>query len=313
MTLTEIDKKIRQVFNVLDLDLNRDSSVSINFNLPESFQFWKRGHSYSVICPLKGDSYDGQEKIYNDGVFYTELRQIQNLYFMEITVLNIDFKDNYFMIVSDMIFRCFESNYNINLVLDRYKSWRDFIKLISLPKTDIGLLGELFFLNLLIDRNISNIHSWTGPEFATHDFNLGSKFVEIKTTTSKYKNLISVNGLLQLNNSDQTTLCLIRVEKDVSRGKSLQDLVSEISVKLNSPDRAVFDTKINRYNAILDMSTDKFVFTMCNFFPVDENFPRISHDSFKNDRVPKGISYISYMVDLSNVEFYNVEQFFEMI
>lgn len=310
MTLTEIESRIRQIFNVLDVDVNLDSSVRLNFDIEEYFEFWKRGNSYTVICPLRNEPDLFEEKVFNDGVFYSELRQNTGLIYLDITVLNVDFKDNFIMIVSDIIFRCFESNHNVKLVIERYQSWREFIKLLSLPKTDVGLLGELFLLNYLIDQNISNVQSWTGPEFSTHDFNLGDKFVEVKTTTNKYKNLISINGVLQLNNNDSLALCFIRVEKNMANGNSLKDLVKQIAEKLNSVDRSIFDNKLRRFNAILENSNEKYIATKVNVYEVDENFPKINENSFKNNRVPKGISYLSYMVDLSNLEYQELSQFF---
>ena len=45
-------------------------------------------------------------------------------------------------------------------------------------------------------------------------------------------------------------------------------------------------------------------------YEVDEDFPKINENSFKNNRVPRGISYLSYMVDLSNLEYQELGQFF---
>jgi hypothetical protein len=313
MTLTEIDNKIRQIFNVLDVDVNVDSSVRMNFEFQEYFEFWKRGNSYSVICPLRTGPDLFEEKLFNDGVFYSELRQNVDLLYFEITVLNIDFKDNFIMIVSDIIFKCFESKHSFKLVIERYQSWRDFIKLLSLPKTDVGLLGELFLLNYLIDKNIANVNSWTGPEFSTHDFNLGDKFVEVKTTATKYKNLISINGVMQLDEDDSLALCYVRVEKNMANGNSLKELVKEISEKLNSVDRATFNNKLKRFNTIIENSTEKFSVSKVSVYDVDDEFPKINERSFKNNRVPRGISYLSYMVDLSNLKYQDLTEYFREV
>ena len=313
MTLTEIDNKIRQIFNVLDVDVNVDSSVRMNFEFQEYFEFWKRGNSYSVICPLRTGPDLFEEKLFNDGVFYSELRQNVDLLYFEISVLNIDFKDNFIMIVSDIIFKCFESKHSFKLVIERYQSWRDFIKLLSLPKTDVGLLGELFLLNYLIDKNIANVNSWTGPEFSTHDFNLGDKFVEVKTTATKYKNLISINGVMQLDEDDSLALCYVRVEKNMANGNSLKELVKEISEKLNSVDRATFNNKLKRFNTIIENSTEKFSVSKVSVYDVDDEFPKINERSFKNNRVPRGISYLSYMVDLSNLKYQDLTEYFREV
>ncbi len=311
-TLINIELDIKRIFNVLELDNKDESSLNEYFNKKHPFEFTKRGKAFTTRFPLENGNLIKELKPLNDGLFFAELNKDGNFSFLEITLLNSDFSDFYIMIISDMIFRSFETNYNFELILERYYSWREFIKLINVPKTDLGLWGELKFLEFVLDNQISNVHSWTGPEFSTHDFKIDNRFFEIKTTSNKYKNLISINGMLQLNSNEDTALCFIRVEKDNSLGESLKDLIIKISKKINSPDHAVFEKKYSRFNKIIDSSSDKFKIAVNHIYLVDDNFPKISQNSFKNDKVPKGISYISYTVDLSNLDFLNLNEYFKV-
>ncbi len=312
ITLIDIELNIKRIFNVLELESESESESSLtdDFNEKYVFEFWKRGKSYSIKIPIKNDSTEIVDLTINDGLFYTKNESIGSDVFLNVTVLNTAYRDFYIMIISDLVFRCFETNYNINAIIERYQSWREFIKLINVPKTDIGLWGELKFLDFILVNGVSNIQSWTGPEFSTHDFKIKNRFFEIKTTSNKYKNLISINGMLQLNSNEETGLCFMRIEKDNTSGESLKDLITKISNKLNSLDQALFENKWSRFSKIINSSTDKYNLVVNQIYIVDENFPKISQNSFKNDRVPKGISYISYTVDLSNLEYINTNDYF---
>ena len=302
MQLTQLEISIRKIFNVLDLDFDNDASIIQNFSGEGDFEFWKRSGTYSLVWAVSTSDLEFKDAVFNDGFFYAEIKLNENFVSFEISLLNLDYKDFFFMVISDMIFRSTEVANDLGALMDRYNSWREFIKLILIPKSDTGLWGELCFLNFLIDNKIGDVRSWIGPDFATHDFKLANQFVEIKTTLNKYKNIISVNGIMQLNTDEKLALCLIRIVKVSDDGLSLQGMVREIKSKISSIDRSLLDSKLKRFNSVIEMSKDQFSIESYNIYDVDEDFPRINSNSFKNNKIPKGISYISYMVDLSNLE-----------
>src|SRR5439155_9457885 len=79
----------------------------------------------------------------------------------------------------------------VEKLVDRLGAWKELFR-GSGPQPlgdeeQLGLYGELLFLEELITRNIqpaSAVDAWKGPLKDPHDFHLGSVHVEVKTTAS---------------------------------------------------------------------------------------------------------------------------------
>src|SRR5690606_16961580 len=79
----------------------------------------------------------------------------------------------------------------ITTTLNVVSKWKKLFDKISFNGLSLeqqkGLIGELLFLNYLLDNGKKSVSAWTGTEqeFQAKDFTLGSVGVEIKFTSSK--------------------------------------------------------------------------------------------------------------------------------
>ncbi len=76
---------------------------------------------------------------------------------------------------------------SFELFVRRVRAWQNFMRVgnsgILSPEDEIGLFGELLFLQELIQTGLPldiAIRSWRGPSGDVHDFSLGSGAVEVK-------------------------------------------------------------------------------------------------------------------------------------
>lgn len=85
------------------------------------------------------------------------------------------------------------------------------VRLISLERI-VGLLGELWVLNRLIDASGREaLESWTGPSGEAHDFRIGDAEFEVKTTTRQHR-VHRIHGLDQLEPSVGAKLYLVSIQ-----------------------------------------------------------------------------------------------------
>ena len=61
-----------------------------------------------------------------------------------------------------------------------------------------GLVGELIFLDRLLDKSPRAWRCWRGPTGDRHDFRHGNSSLEVKTSLRAGNNLIVVHGLEQM-------------------------------------------------------------------------------------------------------------------
>ncbi|TGB03509.1 PD-(D/E)XK motif protein [Halobacillus salinus] len=110
-----------------------------------------------------------------------------------------------------------------------WEKWKDLLGNASVEKSVHGVLGELVSLKYLASKsNSDNLPRWTGPKGNSIDIEQDRKNYEVKTTTNKYENIITVNSQFQLSSIFNADLLFIRVEES-SSGFSISDVVRELT------------------------------------------------------------------------------------
>ena len=172
-------------------------------------------------------------------------------------------------------------------ILTVSKRWKDLVKEVrTLKELEKGLLGELWFLDNLIDHlGPSIIRDWRGSEGDRHDFRIQNNEFEIKTTSSDER-IHYISSISQLEPSNECTLHLISIQiaptKSGKNTLSVNKLISKIENKLGSQDySSMFNLKLKEYinddiSVALKMKTSYVLSTEPMYMIVDDNFPRIS-------------------------------------
>jgi hypothetical protein len=168
----------------------------------------------------------------------------------------------------------------------------------------IGVLGELFLLKDLVAVNPDTIDYWLGPNGHRYDFYSGHKALEVKATTRKRERLITIHGIDQLSYQSDTKLYLaiLRLEETPQIGITVSQMVRDI-VALGCD-----QTKLFMKLAFLGMSPEvivkcdefRYVLREQIFYEVDQDFPRITEESFTAGKFFGQIVDVSYQIDLSS-------------
>jgi len=99
----------------------------------------------------------------------------------------------------------------------------------------LGLFGELLVLDrILISTGPGSIGAWTGPMAEPHDFRLGEREIEVKTTASRKRSHL-ISSLEQLEPSPGRQLFLLSIQVEPAgntAGLSLTELVDRVRAHL---------------------------------------------------------------------------------
>ncbi len=265
-----------------NIDFKQDKrSASIQV-LKSVNEFLKEKKQYIEICCLNPDK---SEFIYN---------KFNTLISMIFTTIKYDNLDNY------------------TAVKKTIQEWRDFLRMAKkrfLKLDEIrGLIGELHFLNDLLNIDKSLFESWHGPESERHDFRRNDVSIEVKTSSSKNKKTAVIGSVEQLEMPDNSELyCqFYQLEQD-DKGFSIPALIDNIK---NNHDISEIDIerKLNDLNydfndrKYYEEEKNKFRILNNNFFTVNDNFPRVISKSFKENKVPRSVTNLSYTIDLSGLD-----------
>ena len=167
-----------------------------------------------------------------------------------------------------------------------------------------GLYGELWFLREIIKQEPEGISLWRGPLGERFDFYNGHSAVEVKTTRQRKGKNLTINGHDQLQEPEDGDLYLLRLQ--VETGESAQESVTDVITAISNLggsirrlEQILFQAGLTRSE--LDSHHDiKFNTLTVDFYKVNDDFPRITSQSFKGNRLPSGISSIEYVINLDS-------------
>lgn len=180
-------------------------------------------------------------------------------------------------------------------------------KLMLSGPEQTGLAGELIMAKKLMDNGIKEatvVRSWKGSERSHHDFHLPFATVEVKATIAKNIETVSISSLRQLDTTGTQQLFLAQVVMDShDHGEqTLPHLVNSIRKRLSSlpSDRLEFEEKLlasgYRDKDETYYTQQSFQVRKVRIFNVDENFPKLTHNS-----IPNGVVEATYQIDLGAV------------
>lgn len=193
----------------------------------------------------------------------------------------------------------------LRVFIGRVGAWQEFMRkgLQALtPEAEIGLVGELFVLRLIIDANVPAplaVESWLGPLDALQDFELGTGALEVKSTLSAIGFPAKIGSLEQLEDSVRQPLFVVGVRlKQASTGKTLPEIVDEMQciVKGDAEAERLLAERLLAAGFIeqhADRYVRRFAHAGIRIIEVDKDFPRLTLGN-----VPLGITKASYEIDL---------------
>ena len=209
-----------------------------------------------------------------------------------------------------------------NAVLSTINEWSDFFKKASSNKLSIikqkGLIGELCFLNYLIDKKGPNsaLAFWKGPVSSSKDFICDSNAFEIKCCEpSLASENIKISSLDQLLVQPYENLYLVIYELapssiDSARSFTLQSLVKSTFEKIephNQSLKFIFTYLLSEYGCQNYDDYTEYSWVVLEgsprIFIVDNEFPMLT-----SENVPNGIIDIKYSISLSYIR-KNYKQF----
>lgn len=223
--------------------------------------------------------------------------------------------DLFYVVIDDLISLINGANESFPLsVLNRIALWIEFFKKTNNGilefKKQIGLFGELLFIQDCLQRGISSvINSWVGPFAKTKDFVFDGIAIETKTTIQSDTNRVPISDENQLDPSgfDSLYLNYRQVTVDQLDGQSLPELIDEITHHINSTELLSLFSKAlmsaGYFEQLGHLYTDRFIQISSSYYTVMETFPSITPA-----KLDKGIKYVSYQIELSTMnEFLTVQ------
>lgn len=161
--------------------------------------------------------------------------------------------------------------------------------------------AELLVLRRLLKEHSGSSSAWVGPDGAAQDFRSNGNAIEVKSTLSPERRIVTVSGWDQLEPPADGALHLawFRLEES-DEGMSLREAVSEVIELSTDPGHLIRVVSEMALPDAPDPEVDGCRFALREelLYKVDEGFPAITRASFHAGSVPAGVVAMTYSVDL---------------
>jgi len=265
-----------------------------------------------TIPELKNYRFKGVE-------IYTLPNEAENKTELYIYLLDNELKDIFSLFIQNIledIEKSVTESEAIKKTLNVVSKWKKLFDKISFNGLSLdkqkGLIGELLFLNTLLDNEKTSanaVSTWTGAEqdFQAKDFTLGSVGVEVKFTASNQPRInVSNERQLDADNFSELFLILYSTEAVKDNGFSLNSIVEQTRQRISTEEeRSVFNAKL-QLNGYFDEDKEHYgkMYSLKRVFIcyVTSEFPKIV-----KSQLSLGIYNTSYSIEISAVENFIVE------
>lgn len=184
--------------------------------------------------------------------------------------------------------------------LEWWFSWKELLGNKNIDPRIYDVLGELCVFKEMLTKG-ENI-SWNGPNGASYDIEMESRFIEVKSTIARDKREVTISNHVQLKPENKPLwLVLCQFEPTDMTGVSIDSVVEEISSI--GYDSSLINKKLCDMGFEPGMISRKKTFLLQGMlqYTIDDSFPRITPESFAGGVMPKNITKITYTVDLSGM------------
>lgn len=239
--------------------------------------------------------------------------------------LSFDLEDNkfqnlFYTFCSDMVNSLSDlsdAKNELEYIKNRFYNWKKMFQNVTIKELseekEQGIFGELYFLYKYMIPKYgvdTSILSWAGPLKFNKDFSINDTWYEIKTSSVSSTN-IKITSLSQLDSENEGFLSVVKVEKmsqefngNLSSVYNLIQLIMSQIATIKVQDD--FLNKLVEYGLGPDNNFGSRQFDVKNvkLYLVNNKFPRLT----KNEITYEEIDNVSYLLNLTGIEKYKVEE-----
>lgn len=197
----------------------------------------------------------------------------------------------------------------LNNPIDWWNKWKELIgnKLHNPKPYDI--IAEIYTLNKLLKEKKDV--EWKGPVGSTIDISTNEYYYEVKSSLVRYENEITVSSQFQLQNEFNNKILIYYKMEEMEGGHSISSILESIADKIGK-DSVIFgniEKKLEQkgYRENSSIRKKSYLIHEIREYFIDDEFPKITKESFVEGKIPANIKKIYYIVNLDNIKYKNWE------
>ena len=290
----------------------RDGFASMSFNgalkitsLPDEFTAFiiRIPDGYGVAMPVSEDT-EVAEK-FNSCKFRTGLLSIGGApsnYLMLISAFE-EYRYEFASLCAELLEPGKDGKDRYALLANPLEWWERWRELVGNNKNDRAVYSIIAEMKVLEYKLSSDPDvQWTASIMGSHDIECATEGCEVKSTRARYGSEIQIAGQHQLIHNKPLYLYFLRMEES-NEGVSVNDMQQRLVDAGYDPGKLEMELQHMGLEHGASIRNVKYKILEKRKYIVDEKFPRITRESFKDNCLPQGITKISYTINLDAVDY----------
>ena len=265
----------------------------------------RNNEGYGVAIEFNQEK-DITEKFANCRIYteYLIINGVENKYLILSSMLN-ELRYEFSTVCAQFVDPGENGDYRKQLLDDPltwWKQWRELLGNKISNNKSYNVIAEMLVLDKVLKEHPSA--QWSAIESGSHDIECDDFCCEVKSTVKRYGATVSISGQhqLQKEKSEELYLYFCRMEKSKS-GISINDMAKRLisdGYNENLLEQQLFYMGYEKGASIRD---SRYKILEKRKYLVDDKFPKITKESFKNNYIPESVIRIVYSVDLEGLDY----------
>lgn len=184
--------------------------------------------------------------------------------------------------------------------LNWWKRWKELVGNDIRDRAIYSIIAELLVLEHKLATDPSA--EWAATHMGSHDIECAKESGEVKSTCKRYGAEITIAGQHQLVHTKPLYLYFLRMEES-QEGISINGMKARLIQAGYNPGKIELELQQQGLEHGASIRNLKYKVLEKRKYVVNESFPCITRESFKNNQPPAGITQIIYTVDLDAINF----------
>lgn len=184
--------------------------------------------------------------------------------------------------------------------IDWWNHWVGLLGNKHLEKKSYSVIAEMLALDSIYQQD--KTVEWTSEMAGTHDFETSTFSCEVKSTVHKSDTKLTISSQHQLKSEKTLYLYFCRMEKS-AHGVSIDDVKEMLILHGYDGDKLELQIEKAGFELGAVARKEKYCVLENRRYLVDNDFPKITNESFKGDMFPKAVVKITYEIDLEGIKY----------
>lgn len=181
-----------------------------------------------------------------------------------------------------------------------WERWCELVGNTSSEKRVYNVIAEMV---ALAERyQLDKTTEWSALKSGSHDIECANESFEVKSTIKRYGSTITISGQHQLQHIKPLWLYFCRMEESLE-GISINDAKNMLVSIGYDANKIEIELERQGFEKGSNIRNKKYKILEKRKYEINDSFPKIVQESFKNDKYPTSIVHIEYTIDLDGIEY----------